>query len=200
MDYSAKLTGEPFLYPETKIIAEYILKGFEVSTLKKKNIEENLIQYKSKSAIVRVNSAIFRRLSVLNDEMLELFTKDDIPTSKIILLYAIMKTDKLVNDFIYEVYREKIMMMKDYIETYDIINWFDFKFSNSPNLCKVSESTKYKLKQVLLKIMVDSGLLIKEKQNYKIIAPLYNEKINNLLSSVGDEEFYKSIGGFLWKQ
>ena len=197
MDYSAKLTGEPFLYPETKIIAEYILKGFEVSTLKKKNIEENLIQYKSKSAIVRVNSAIFRRLSVLNDEMLELFTKDDIPTSKIILLYAIMKTDKLVNDFIYEVYREKIMMMKDYIETYDIINWFDFKFSNSPNLCKVSESTKYKLKQVLLKIMVDSGLLIKEKQNYKIIAPLYNEKINNLLSSVGDEEFYKSIGGFL---
>ena len=65
-DYSAKLTGEPFLYRETKIIGEYLHQGFKASELKKKNIEENLIQYKSQSAISRVNLAIFRRLNFLN--------------------------------------------------------------------------------------------------------------------------------------
>ena len=28
-DYSAKLTGEPFLYNETKILAEYLLDGIK---------------------------------------------------------------------------------------------------------------------------------------------------------------------------
>ena len=44
-DYSAKLTAEPFLYSETKIIAEYILNGENQAELKKRNIEENLIHY-----------------------------------------------------------------------------------------------------------------------------------------------------------
>lgn len=45
-DYSAKLTGEPFLYNESKIIAEYILDGEDPNKLKSRNINENLIHYK----------------------------------------------------------------------------------------------------------------------------------------------------------
>ena len=37
--YSAKLTGEPFLYNETKIIAQYLLDGESAEALKKRNIE-----------------------------------------------------------------------------------------------------------------------------------------------------------------
>ena len=36
-DYSAKLTAEPFLYNETKIIAEHLLNGEEPSKLKRRN-------------------------------------------------------------------------------------------------------------------------------------------------------------------
>ena len=35
-DYSAKLTGEPFLYNETKIIAQYLLDGMPQDELRKK--------------------------------------------------------------------------------------------------------------------------------------------------------------------
>ena len=70
-DYSAKLTAEPFLYNETKIIAQYLLDGISLEELKRKNIEENLIKYKSPKSIVRVNSQIFRRLNVMDSEMLD---------------------------------------------------------------------------------------------------------------------------------
>ena len=112
-DYSAKLTAEPFLYNETKIIAEYILNGEDVNELKKRNIEENLIHYKKPKSIQRVNSPIFRRLSVLDEEMLREFIYSDIDTSRYILLYAIMKTDKLVRDFVIEVYKDKLLMQKE---------------------------------------------------------------------------------------
>lgn len=196
-DYSAKLTAEPFLYRETKIIAEYLQQGFEASKLKKKNIEENLIQYKSQAAILRVNSPIFRRLNVFNDEMVYEFINGDLYTSRMLLVYSIMKTDRLVCDFITELYKEKILLMKDIIEQMEVINWFDKKFAESTNLSKISEKTQYKLRQVLMKILVDSGLVIKEKDCYKIIIPILSDKFKLLLDNVGDSDYYKAIGGLL---
>ena len=200
-DYSAKLTAEPFLYNETKIIAEYILNGEDVNELKKRNIEENLIHYKKPKSIQRVNSPIFRRLSVLDEDMLREFVYSDIDTSRYILLYAIMKTDKLVRDFVIEVYKDKLLMQKEYIEKFDIDNWYEDKCTISQNLRERSESTTNKLKQVIMKIMQDSGLVKKEreKNNYrfKVIRPLLKDKFINELESRGDIEYARAIGGLI---
>lgn len=200
-DYSAKLTAESFLYNETKIIAEYILNGEDVNELKKRNIEENLIHYKKPKSIQRVNSPIFRRLSVLDEEMLREFIYSDIDTSRYILLYAIMKTDKLVRDFVIEVYKDKLLMQKEYIEKFDIDNWYEDKCTISQNLRERSESTTNKLKQVIMKIMQDSGLVKKEreKNNYrfKVIRPLLKDKFINELESRGDIEYARAIGGLI---
>ena len=196
-DYSAKLTAEPFLYNETKIIAQYLLDGISPEELKRKNIVENLIKYKSIKSIVRVNSPIFRRLNVMNREMLDEFVHTDIETSKYILLYTIMKTDRLVRDFIVEVYKDKLLMRKDYIEKFDIDNWYEEKCILSNTLRERTESTAAKLKQVIMKILQDSGLVIKEKNRFKIVRPLLKEKYISMLDKKGDMEYAKAIGGLL---
>ena len=196
-DYSAKLTAEPFLYNETKIIAQYLLDGISPEELKRKNTEENLIKYKSTKSIVRVNSPIFRRLNVMDCEMLDEFVHTDIETSKYILLYTIMKTDKLVRDFIVEVYKDKLLMRKDYIEKFDIDNWYEEKCISSKALRERTESTIAKLKQVIMKILQDSGLVIKEKNRFKIVRPLLKEKYISMLDKKGDIEYAKAIGGLL---
>lgn len=196
-DYSAKLTGEPFMYNETKIIASYMLEGFSIHELKEKNIKENLIKHKTVGSIKRVNSPIFRRLEVLNTEMLNDFVYSDIENSKYILLYSIMKTDKLVRDFIIEVYKEKLFMRKEYIERFEIDTWYDEKCILSKNLRERSESTSAKLKQVIMKILQDSGLVVKEKERFKIIRPLLKEKYIHQLDLLGDMEYAKAIGGLI---
>jgi len=199
-DYSAKLTAEPFLYNETKIIAEYLLQGFNSEELKKKNIEENLIHHKKQGSIKRTNSPIFRRLGVMDSEMLYEFVHCDIETSKYILLYAIMKTDRLVRDFVVEVYKDKLMMKEKYIEKFDIDNWYEEKCTLSNTLKMRTESTTAKLKQVIMKIMQDSGLVIKEKNRFKVVRPLLKEKYIGMLDKKGDYEYAKAIGGLLWKK
>lgn len=194
--YSAKLTGAAFLYNETKIIAKHILNGEPIKELRKRNIDENLIHYKSKSAILRVNSPIFERISIFNEDMLYEFVNGDIIISNMLLVYSIMKTDNLVKDFMSQVYQDKIIMMKDYIEQFEINNWFEKIYAES-NLEKVSETTKYKLKQVMLKIMLDSGLVTKENERYKIIIPILNDKFKKLLTDADDIEYYKILGGIV---
>lgn len=196
-DYSAKLTGEPFLYNETKIIGRYLLEGANEEELKKQNIEENLIKHKKISSVKRVNAPIFRRLKVMSKEMLEEFVCSDIETSKYILLYAIMKTDKLVRDFVIEVYKDKLYMRKEYIEKFDIDNWYEEKCILSRTLKERTESTAAKLKQVIMKILQDSGLVIKERNMYRIIRPLLKEKFIAMLEKNGDIEYAKAIGGLI---
>ena len=196
-DYSAKLTAEPFMYNETKILAGYLLQGENADTLKKRNIEENLIKHKKIGSVKRVNSPIFRRLKVMNKEMLEEFVYSDIENSKYILLYTIMKTDKLVRDFLFEVYKDKLLMRKEYIEKFEIDNWYEEKCILSKTLRERTESTSAKLKQVIMKILQDSGLVIKEKDRFKIIRPLLKEKYISMLDKNGDMEYAKAIGGLV---
>lgn len=198
-DYSAKLTGEPFLYNETKILGEYLLEGEDEQELKKRNIEENLIKHKKTGSIKRVNLPIFRRIDVMDSEMLFEFVHSDIETSKYILLYAIMKTDRLVKDFIMEVYKDKLLMRKEYIEKFDIDNWYEEKSVLSKTLRERSETTIAKIKQVLMKIMQDSGLVVKEKNRFKIVRPLLKEKFISMLDKNGDLDYAKAIGGMIWK-
>ena len=198
-DYSAKLTAEPFLYNETKTLATYLLKGESEETLKRRNIEENLIKYKSAKSIARVNSPMFRRLNVMDKNMMVEFVNSSIDNSKYILLYTIMKTDRLVREFVLDVYKYKLIMRKEYIEKFDIDNWYEEKCSLSTTLKEKSEQTSAKLKQVIMKIMQDSGLVIKEKNRFKIIRPLLKETYINMLDRKGDLEYAKAIGGLIWE-
>jgi hypothetical protein len=194
-DYSAKLTGEPFLYEESKIIARYLLEGEDPTELRKRNVEENLIKHKKVSSIERTNSPIFRRLSVFNKDMLYEFVNGDIETSKYLLLYSCMKTDRLISDFVTEVYKDKLILKKDYIERIEIENWFEEKCILSETLKNKSQSTIYKLKQVLMLILVESGIVEKEKERFKIIRPLLRDRFITLLDVVGDIDYANAIGG-----
>lgn len=199
-DYSTKLTAEPFLYNETKIIGEYLLSGENVQELKRKNIEENLIKHKKQGSVKRTNAPIFRRLEAMNNDILENFVYSDVETSKYLLVYAIMKTDKLVRDFIIEVYKDKIIMRNEYIEKYDIDRWYEMKKESSVSLKNKSDITNNKAKQVIMKILQDSGMVVKETNNrFRIIKPLLNDKFIHLLEENKDIEYAKAIGGLLWK-
>ena len=105
----------------------------------------------------------------------------------------------IVRDFILEVYKDKLMMRKEYIEKFDIDNWYEEKCILSQTLRERTESTTAKLKQVIMKIMQDSGLVIKEKDRFKIVRPLLKEKYIRMLDKNGDLEYAKAIGGLLWK-
>lgn len=198
IDYSAKTTGENFLYNETKTLASYILDGENVEVLKRRNITDNLIMYKKEKAIARVNAPIFRRLAFLIEkDILKDFFYEDISTSKYILLYAVMKTDNLVKDFVFEVYKKKVLEDLKYIEKKDIDDWYQEKIMMSETLKRVTISTENKLKQVIMKILQDANLVTKEKNMFKIIKPSLKATFIDLLDNKGDISFAKAIGGLV---
>ena len=48
-----------------------------------------------------------------------------------------------------------------------------------------------------MKILQDSGLVVKEKNRYKIVRPLLKEKFISMLDKNGDLDYAKAIGGLI---
>lgn len=193
--YSTALTGEPFLFNETRTLSRFIVGGEDINTLRKRNLSENLIMHKKTGSLKRASSPIFRRLSTMSEATLSTFAESDIESAKILLLIAISKTDRLVRDFLLDIYADKLIIKAEKIDKSDVERYFESVYSNEPLLRDRSEETKAKLKQQLMKILAEAGLVKKQASVYLVTRPNITNKLANLLIADGDSEYIKALGG-----
>lgn len=195
MEYRLGLTAEPFLYNESKSVAILKMNGNNKEEIKRKVIEDNIFQHKKTQSCKRSFLPVWTRVESLNNELLEVLINSDTRTSKLVLLYAIMKTDRLVFEFINEVYKDKIILMKDTITNNDFEFFFEQKSMQSEVLLKASDSTKAKLKQVVFKIMIDAGIIEKNGTDKKIVKPYINDNLKKLFLEDNGKIYLEAIGG-----
>ncbi len=193
--YSTALTGEPFLFNETRTIARFIVEGEDINALRKRNLTDNLIMHKKASSLKRASSPIFRRLSTMSSATTVAFAEGDIESAKILLLIAIAKTDRLVRDFLLYTYADKLAIKVEKIDKADIERYFEAVYIDEPLLRDRSEETKAKLKQQLMKIVAEAGLVKKHTTGFLVTRPNITNKLANLLVADGDSEYIKALGG-----
>lgn len=193
-EYKLTITGEPFLFHETKKVA--ILKQQELSDadIRRKVINDNVFQYKAKSSLIRICPAILRRLNALDQYLLNLLLNADIEISKMIVFYSIMKTDRLFFEFINEIFKEKLILREQFIEDKDFNIFIQNKREQSVKINGLQESTVYKVRQVFMKILFESGLITSTKDR-GIIKPYIESDLKNYLISIGDQMYVKAILG-----
>ena len=193
--YTAGLTGEIFLFNESRTLAGFLARGEDPDTLRARNLAENLIMYKKNSSLKRVSPPIFRRLATMSPSALEIFVSADLESSRILLLIAIAKTDRLVRDFLLTVYADKIALRATKIDKSDIERYFESVYAEEPLLRDKSDATKMKLKQQLMKNMVEAGLVKKQGDSFAVTRPNITARLANQLTADGDGEYLRALGG-----
>jgi hypothetical protein len=195
--YTTALTGEPFLFSETRILSRYLAQGEEIEALRKRNQTANLIMHKKTGSLKRASSPIFRRLSLMTPTTVAAFSDGDIESAKITLLIAISKTDRLVRDFLINIYADKLAVKSSKIDKSDIERYFESVYVEEPHLRDRTEQTKAKLKQQLMKILAEAGLVKKQGSMYLVTRPNITNKLANQLVADGDSAYIKVLGGSL---
>lgn len=193
--FTANLTGEPFLFNETRSLANSLVSGEDINSLKKRNLKDNLIMHKKQASLKRVTPPIFRRLSVISPAAMKILSNGDLESAKLILLVSIAKTDRLVGDFLNDVYSEKIALKASKITKSDIERYFESIYQEEPFLRDRTEQTKAKLKQQLMKIISEAGLVKKIGSDFEVTRPSLTNKLSNQLIADGDARYIKILGG-----
>lgn len=195
MEYKSTIKSRPYLYRETKKAVSLINKGLDVDGIKEKSLEDNIFQLESEARKKEVASIITSRIKGLDSYILEKIENSNIETSKVLVLYAIAKTDRLFFEFLNEVYKEKIVLKDFYIRDKDFGVFFQNKREQSEKVASWSEYTFKKLKQVYIRILFESGLIGNQKGDREIVIPIIDSEVKDYLYEIGSKAYVDSILG-----
>jgi len=195
MKYSSGMTKKSFLFLEAKKTVKYILKGFSRSEIIQIAIEENIYQVETQNRAKEIAHACFTRLTSLNKDILENIINSDLNSSKILVLISVMKTDRLFFEFLYEVFRNKIILGEKILEDKDLNIFFEEKSIQSDVVASWSPYNVKKLKSSYLTMLYKSGLINRENNKNNIVVPIIDYKVEENIIKNNLHPYLKAITG-----
>lgn len=159
-DYNGGLTREQFLFYETRIVASMMQQGLSRDETIEKIKQENLFQFPTERMITSIAGTCFRRIDALQSQsLIALLADAPAEVAKQVNLYAMMKQNLIVWDFMTTVIGEKYRTQNFGFSKKDL-NVFFFRLQEqSDSVASWSDSTINKIKQVLTKCLAECGYL-----------------------------------------
>jgi len=183
--YRTALMNRPFMYIESKRIAEMMLQGKTEEERRYEAIELNAIQMPSLDRRKTSYKEISQRLSFLDEHLLEKFTGSDADTSKAILAFAILQSDQLYYEFMREIYLEKILLLQKDLAKKEVINFLYKKGEQSEVVAKWADATKERLAAGFIQMMRESGFIVSNPEEHQVKRPLINQSVREYLRKNG---------------
>lgn len=185
--YKASLTREQFLFYEMRTTAKLVCEGLDDEQVIARVLSDNLFQYPTEKSIRRQTLICLSRLKSLDDESLvQAIAAQPSDDSKQICLYAMMRHSRLVWDFMITVIGDKYRSM-DFSFGKITMNAFMMRLQEQDSgVASWSDTTVTKIKQVLVKILVENGYLNNVKSD--TLNPVWlSPVLDNAIRSQGNE-------------
>ena len=158
--YNGGLTREQFLFFEIRIVAALLQQGLNREEVLTKIKEENLFQFPTERMVASILNACLRRIEALHSEGLTYnLAYAPAEVAKQINLYAMMKYNRLVWDFMITVIAEKFRTQEFDFSKKDLNGFFFRLCEQNDSVASWSDGTICKIKQVLTKSLVECGYL-----------------------------------------
>lgn len=193
--YSAGMVKLPFWFLEFKKMINLINSGMTFPEIKKMNAEENTFSAPTEARSVQVFNTVSTRIKSLDPDFYLLFEKSDIATQKLIALIAIMESDTLFFDFMYEVFREKLIIGVEEISDSDFSIFFKNKQLQSDRVAKWTDYTLKRLGVIYRTVLTESGVLDRTTNTKKIIKPIIDQSLEYELKERGMEMTLHTLTG-----
>ena len=195
LNYSAGLMSQSFWFVELKRMIQLRSQGKTNEEIKTACLEENLLGLSKESRAQRAFGYLINRLSTMDDILCQLYLSSSLQTQKMITLVAILRTDRLFYEFLYEVYREKILMGSETVETQDANIFFHKKEVQAPEIGEWKDTTRAKLARLYINYMTEAGMLSQQKRVHTITPPIPDIALERYLKANGETTMLKAITG-----
>ena len=193
--YSAGLMSQSFWFIEFKKIVKHINDGKSIDEIRALCLEDNLLGISKAYRAKRIYGYIINRVRTLDSTLIKLFCDSDLSTQKLINLITILRTDRLFFEFVYEVYREKVILGIPYMEDSDLGVFFKNKEAQSNDVATWKDTTVKHLKSNYLNYLADANLLSESTKKYSITPPIVDVVLERYLQAREETAILKAITG-----
>ena len=194
-EYSAGIVSKGFWFLEFKKYLELLKNENNENEIKKMQDEENIFSAPSKDYGKRIISEINKRIKVLPEEIKELFFKSDTGTQKVINLLSIMGIDKLFFEYVYNSYRNELLLGTKEYNPGIVMKFLKEKAEQNEEVAKFSEKTLKRMQGTYGNYLKEAGLL-EEKNKEILYGKVYLDyELEKLLRENNMEIYIKTLKG-----
>lgn len=194
--YNGSLTREQFLFYEMRTTARLMTEGLSDDEVVLRIVEDNLFQYPTERSVKKMARVCIGRLKAMEDDSLvQAVANQASDVAKQICLYAIMKYSRLVYEFMVTVIGAKYESKDFSFGKKDLNIYFLRLQEQDDGVASWSESTINKIKQVIIRILVENEYIDCNKADH--LNPVWlNSLLENVIREKGEKEILCAFNYF----
>jgi hypothetical protein len=186
--YNGSLTREQFLFYEMRTVAKLIVSGKNDEEIIEEVYKENLFQYPTEKTLKNLTRVCLKRLHALEDNVLiETVANQPVIVAKQVCLYAIMKQNRVMWEFMVTVIGEKYRHLNMAFSNMDLNVFFMRLQEQNDEVASWKESTIDKMKSVIKRILIENDYI--DNGRATVLNPvLICSVLENTIRSNNDEQ------------
>lgn len=186
--YLMSFTTGGLYYVESLLVMELYIELKDWKEVNKQALSSNVLQTRTESTAKRSLKEIISRLETLTPKELDLLINGSVDEQKYILWLSVCKRYEFIKEFAIEVIRERYLTLKHDLPVEEFESFFSQKEQWNEDLEKIADSSRYKMRTVLFKILRESEVI--DSKNLFIHIRLTNALIKTISE---DQVEYLSI-------
>lgn len=195
MEYSAASVKFLLWFVETRETLK-LLKEHDIEEVRNIVVDNNVYQQNSQGRLISEFGCIKKRIMTMPEDLKQYMISTDINSAKIVALVAAMAADRLLFEFVYEIYREEVRLGGEELKESDINIFFKNKIDQSDVIAGWTDATIKKLKQTYTKFLIEAGLVSKISTSEKRInKPYIDPELRNILVNNNMELYLYALTG-----
>ncbi|MGO1468596.1 MAG: DUF1819 family protein [Tissierella sp.] len=195
LKYSAGAVSKGFWFQAFKKYNDLLNRGYKDKEIKEMQEKDNILLAPSKSYGKKMINEIAKRTKALPDEIKDIFSRLTLSDQKILNLLGIMMTDRLFFEFMYEVYREKIIIGNLEFDNSHTRIFLNNKSEQSERVANLTLQTKKRLSGAYRTYLKDAGLLVEEGGLSIIRKPILDMSLEAEMKNKGMYPYLKVFLG-----
>ncbi len=195
--YSAGAVKFSFWFMEFRKEVQLLASGKTFEDIKELNDNENLFNASTPARSKMIYSTVSARIKSLGDSFYIPFLDSDVSTQKLFALAATLAHDTLFFDFVYEVFREKLIIGSNTLTDADFSIYFKNKQEQYEEVEKFTEATVKRLARSYKTMLFEAGVLDDNNRasERKILKPVLDPVLKHWLDDYGYGQIAKAMEG-----
>lgn len=159
MRYSADITAGSLKVPESRIIADLLLKSLDNKAWGEAIMRDNVLQARTAATAIRLSRLIRKRLELMEPNLLRLVRDGTISVTTHAVLAAAVKHSQLLGDFLDLALREQYRLFSKALSNKLWEEYLDDCRGREPDMPVWNESTRNRLRSSVFQILAQAGYI-----------------------------------------
>lgn len=197
-NYNGGIASYAIWLPEFTQFIQLYQSGKSVDEIKQLSDDENIFQMSTKARAKRCSRNLAIRITALPEPMIDAFPHLNTANQKLVSLISVMLTSRILDEFVYDVYRPKVTMHETTLQDYEVEAFLNQKRIESPEIAKWSLNTFKRLKGALKTFLRDAGLMEinpENKKEDKLLFPLIDTQVALIMKNAKLDYELAALGG-----